>query len=126
MDVPLVAAGSWTQRRKSKKAGLEPDQCYALGVRRPKRPQLAVEVVWSSPGIDKLDIYARLGIPEVCFWERDRLEVHVLRRARYVRSQQSALLPELDLKLLARYVRRSDQLQAIRQYRAAVRGQRRH
>ncbi|MEG4506483.1 Uma2 family endonuclease [Microcoleus sp. F6_B4] len=32
-------------------------------------PDLAIEVVFTSGGIDKLQLYKRLGIPEVWFWE---------------------------------------------------------
>ena len=126
LDVPLNAAGSWTQKHKSRRAALEPDQCYSLGERRPRRPDIAVEVVWTSGTVDKLEIYQRFRIPEVWFWRDDRIHVYALTAGRYEPVRHSALLPELDLKLLARYVRRDDQTQAIREYRSALRRQRRH
>ncbi|MFN9407014.1 MAG: Uma2 family endonuclease, partial [Dolichospermum sp.] len=38
-----------------------------------KRPDLVIEVVVSSGGIDKLEAYKRLQIPEVWFWMNDEL-----------------------------------------------------
>lgn len=126
MEVPLVAAGSWTQKRKSQRAGLEPDQCYALGTQRPKRPDIAVEVIWSSGSLDKLGIYERLRIPEVWLWREGRIGFWVLGRDGYARKRRSALLPDLEPRLLETFVRREDRMQAVRDYRAALRRLRRH
>ena len=120
-DTPLVSSGSWTQERRTLKAGLEPDESYALGRRRPKRPDIALEVVWTRGALDKLEIYRRLAIPEVWYWRDDQVSVHVLGPKGYERRKRSQLLPELDLKVLARFVRREDQLQALRDYRAELR-----
>jgi Uma2 family endonuclease len=120
-DTPLVSSGSWTQEHRTRKAGLEPDESYALGTARPKRPDIALEVVWTRGTLDKLEIYRRLAIPEVWYWRDDHLLVHALGPKGYTRRKRSRLLPGLDLKLLARFVRREDQLQALRDYREALR-----
>src|SRR3954463_14299693 len=71
--------GSWTLESKPKEAGVEADECYVFGVEpEPARPDLAIEVVWTSGGIKKLEIYKRLGVAEVWFWKRGRITVHVL------------------------------------------------
>src|SRR5450432_1978301 len=50
--------GSWTLERKEDARGIEPDECYVFGnVSEPERPDLAIEVVWTSGSIDKLEIY---------------------------------------------------------------------
>ena len=64
-DVPLYGYGSTTFRRQAKEQGLEPDECYCLGGKLRDVPDIAIEVVLSSGGIDKLPIYAGLGVPEV-------------------------------------------------------------
>jgi Uma2 family endonuclease len=81
---------------------------------------LAIEVVWTSGGIDKLTIYARLGVPEVWFWRRGKLRVHVLRGQAYVESPKSKLLPGIDLSQLCSYLDRDTASQAVREYRAAL------
>jgi hypothetical protein len=48
---------------KQVERGVEPDECYVLGdVAEPARPDLAIEVVWSSGGINELEIYRKLGV----------------------------------------------------------------
>src|SRR5262245_22588951 len=55
--------GSWTLESRTTKRGAEPDECYVFGqVANPKRPDVAIEVVWTSGGIDKLDVYRKLGV----------------------------------------------------------------
>ena len=68
-DVDLRAFGSTTFRREAKQRGLEPDECYTLGAKEPDGvPHLAIEVVIGSPLVDKLSVYAGLGVSEVWIW----------------------------------------------------------
>jgi Uma2 family endonuclease len=70
-DFDLSPYGSWTLKHAPGAAGLEPDECYLLGPDQDKRvPHLAIEVVWTSGGIDRVEIYRRLGVGEV--WTRQR------------------------------------------------------
>jgi Uma2 family endonuclease len=113
--------GSWTLEKKEKQRGLEPDECYVFGaVAEPERPDLAIEVVWTSGGVRKLDIYVALGVREVWFWRRGRISVHVLRADRYEEVPASVLLPGIDLVQLAEYLDRPTASQAIREYRSAL------
>lgn len=116
----LYGAGSWTLKNKLKKLGLEPDECYSIG--KPTRvPDLAIEVVWTSGGLDKLEVYRGLGVGEVWVWNKGKLSAHVLRDGRYLRAARSRLLPGLDLALVARYAARPDQPIAVREFRAELR-----
>ena len=81
-QTPLNGAGSMTVKARGRKRGAEPDKCYMLGERRERVPDLAIEVIRTSGGIDKLDLYAGLGVREVWFWREDALEVHVPRPER--------------------------------------------
>jgi Uma2 family endonuclease len=119
--IEFSAYGSWTVKKKKAKSGLEPDECYVFGrVKGPKRPDLAIEVVWTSGGVSKLEAYAKLGVREVWFWRRGRISIHVLEGEDYVDSAASRLLPGIDLVQLASYLDRETDSQAIREYRAAI------
>jgi Uma2 family endonuclease len=119
-EIDLQSYESMTLRNAARARGAEPDKSYALG--GPKdRPDLAVEIVWTSGGLDKLEIYRGLGIPEVWMWENQVLSVHVLRGDKYVEAERSELLPDLDLELLARYLGADAHSQAVREYREALR-----
>ncbi len=123
LGLVLEGYGSWTIKRKRRKRAVEPDECYVLGpLGDRKRPDLAIEVVWTSGGLDKLDVYRGIGVAEVWFWKRDNsLEVHVLREAAYERVPRSVLLPELDLALVARCIAEAQtQTEAVQRFLAAL------
>lgn len=100
----LTPYGSWLLRAEPEAAGVEPDECYIFG-RDPNskdRPDLVIEVVWTSGGIDKLEAYRRLDVGEVWFWEDDVLAVYVLVEDRYERRERSTWVPDLELALICR------------------------
>lgn len=119
--IEFSAYGSWTLEDKAVERGVEADECYVFGqVAEPERPDLAIEVVWTSGGLNKLEIYRKLGVKEVWFWRRGKLTVHVLRGDQYVHVPVSEVLPGMDLDELVTYVDRPTTSQAIRDYRAAL------
>ncbi len=122
-DLPFVGYGAATFRKRAKKRGVEPDECYVLTNRdvEPAAPHLAIEVVLAAWSIEKTSIYAGLGVKELWLLRPDGLEIHVLRAGSYRRARKSRLLPKLDLALLLRFVRRTDQTQAAKEYQAALR-----
>ena len=120
----LEGLGSWTLRSELQKRGLEPDECYFVGHqgRGGEAPDVAIEVVWTSGGLDKLTVYAGLGVREVWIWKDEALTFHALRHARYERIARSELLPSLDPELIAgQMVADTSQSQAVRDLRAAMR-----
>ena len=116
-DVELRAVGSWTLKRKAAQTAVEPDECFVVGTHQPKVPDLAIEVVWTHAGIDKLPLYFRLGVREVWFWESGALQVFVRRSRGYARSKQSAVLRGIDLELIAELSRQHSHSQAVRSLR---------
>jgi Uma2 family endonuclease len=120
--IDLSPYGAWTLKSPPKQGGLEPDECYLIGDQSKDTPDLAIEVVWTSGGIDKLEIYRRLGVGEVWVWQDSRIEVHVLRGQRYQRAERSGLFPDLDVKLLASFLDRETALQAVKAFREALGG----
>ena len=121
--VDLYGIRSWTIRKKLKERGVEPDECYSLGIEVPKeRPDLAIEVVWTSGGIDKLEIYRKLGVPEVWIWQRGKISVHGLRGEQYVQLPRSELLPGFDIEHALPFLTRPDQPVAVREYWAWLQG----
>jgi len=120
-DVDFTKYGSWTVKNRRMRRGAEPDECYVFGVvPNPKRPDLAIEVIWTSGGLDKLDVYRKLGVPEVWFWDAERIGVYRLRGERYVASAHSVVLRGIDLEQLVTFIDRPTTSRAIRDYRAAL------
>ena len=119
--IPFNGFGSWTLKNPLRARALEPDECYSLSLGRPTRPDLAIEVVWTSGGIDKLDVYRGLGIGEVWFWREGVIEVYVLAGEQYERRERSTVLPDLDRAELARHIDAESQTDSVRRYRRTLR-----
>ncbi|MFZ4789808.1 MAG: Uma2 family endonuclease [Candidatus Competibacteraceae bacterium] len=121
--IELNGYGSWTVKNAEKECGFEADECYVVGLRDglPDIPDIAIEVIWTSGGIDKLEVYRGLGIPEVWFWKKGALQFFLLRDNAYQAAARSRLLPDLDPALIARFMNESSQTQAVRAFRAALR-----
>jgi len=106
-DLDLRGFGGATFRSEAMERGLEPDECYKLGkLEDDDVPDVAIEVIVSSGLVDKMAVYAGLGVAEVWEWRPGprAITVHRLVGGAYERGDRSALLPELDLALLASFV----------------------
>jgi Uma2 family endonuclease len=122
--IDLSPYGAWTLKSAPMLSGVEPDECYIVGADQSRQlPDLAIEVVWTSGGLDKLEIYRRLGIGEVWFWKDGRIEIHVLRQERYERVDRSPLFPDLDVGLLCSFLDRPTAIRAVRAFGEALRVQ---
>ena len=120
-DIAFSTVGSWTLKSKPKSRGAEPDESYIFGNPEAKRSHLAIEVVWTSGRIDKLAIYRKLGVAEVWYWRKGRIEPYCLRGERYVPVTASEVLPGLDLDLLSGFLDRPTTSEAMRGFRDALR-----
>ena len=119
--VDFSAHAAWTIEDKSSSCGIEPDECYVFGSEPDAaRPHLALDVVWTTGGLRKLDIYQKLGVSEVWSWHRGRVLVHVLGSQRYLDAAASSVLPGIDLVEMCSYLDRPTTSEASREYRAAL------
>jgi Uma2 family endonuclease len=126
-DVDLRSFGSTTFRREAKDRGLEPDECYVLGQRASDEsvPHIAIEVIVHAPHVDKLAVYAGLGVLEVWIWRAASRSIEVRRLVgeAYESRPRSEIVPDLDLELLAQYIRPGESHTALaRAFRAALAG----
>ena len=118
--IELRPVGSWTLKKKKDKRGAEPDECGHPRTEPRESPQLAIEVAWTRGGIDKLEIYRKLGVDEVWYWRKGVIEIYVLTEGTFSRTQRSGLLPHLDVQLLASMLDRDTLTQAVRDFRKAL------
>ena len=118
-NIDYTPTGSMTLESEAGQVKREADLSYELGPDR-ERPELAIEVVVTSGGIDKLEAYKRLKIPEVWFWQNGKLFLYALRQEEYEAIAQSELLPRLDLALLVRCITMPNHVQAVREFRQVI------
>jgi len=119
LGIPINGYGSWTLNDETRAAGAEPDECFVFAdepITR-HRPDLVIEVSWTRGGIDKLEIYRRLGVAEVWFWDDDKITVYSLGPDGYSRRERSTWVPELDLELVCELA----QLRSVNEMLASLR-----
>ena len=123
--------GSTTLRSAMIQSGAEPDESYCIGAEK-ALPDLAIEVIATSGGVNKLAVYGRLGIPEIWFWQDNGLSLYHLREQAPVQFRQtygyepvnrSELFPNLDMALLTECILQSNPLTAAREFRNRLRQQ---
>lgn len=88
LGLPIMSGGSTTLRRRLKKRGLEPDECFWIASEPEMRgktrvnlaqdppPDLALEVDATRSSLNRMAIYAALRVPEVWRWQNDVLEFY--------------------------------------------------
>jgi len=116
----FYSLGSTTFRNEAKRRGAEPDLSFCIGTDQ-ALPDIAIEVVKTSGGVDKLAIYQGLSVAEVWFWQDNCFTLYHLGEQEYEQVGFSEFLPDLDLNLLASYVTYSEPLDAVLEYRQALR-----
>jgi Uma2 family endonuclease len=105
LEIDFWSLGSTTFKNQQMLAGIEPDQCFYIQneakVRGKPRldltldppPDLALEVDVTSR--THPSIYEALGVPELWRFEKQQLQINILRNGKYERSQHSTVLPDL-------------------------------
>lgn len=137
-NIPIIGGGSTTFKRQDLERGLEPDECYyiqnaftvlgkqEIDLNSDPPPDLAIEVDISSSSINRMSIYAELGVSEI--WRYDGTTLKVYRLApslEYVEVNQSptfSLLPLLELSQFLQPSEMSDDTKLFRSFRTWVRG----
>jgi len=139
MDIDILCGGSMTCRREDLERGFEPDECFWIAheaqvrgrddidLTRDPPPDLVLEVEISRSFLDRLNICARLGVPEVWRWDGQTLRVVVLGSdGEYVASERSPALPFLRVADLVPFLRpdpTQSETKLLRTFRVWVRGQ---
>jgi Uma2 family endonuclease len=119
-QIRFYIRGSATLGKRENRTRREPDESYNFGTKK-SIPDLIIEITVTSGGINKLEIYKRLRIPEVWFWEDGLLSVYCLQGEEYQKVTKSSLVPDLDLELFAHYSRMADQYDAVNEFSQMIR-----
>jgi Uma2 family endonuclease len=117
--IPQRGIGSMTLRQRHLLRGLEPDECYYVlnepAVRGKRKldlsidppPDLAIEIDMSRSSLEKLKIYAAIGVPEVWLFDGDRLQIHELSAGSYVLREGSLNLPGFPIAAVPQWIDRA-------------------
>ena len=132
LEIPLRSQGSTTFSREELNRGLEPDECYYIEHEPDVRdrddvgsddppPDLAVEVEVSRTALDRMGIYADLGVPEV--WRLSGTDLVMLRldeSGSYQEVDRSEIFPEIPRSVFTELLDRrfeTTELKLVRDFR---------
>lgn len=114
LGIRFYKRGSATLGNRELGGRKEPDESYNFDIKK-AIPDLVIEVVLTSGNINVLDLYLRLGISEVWYWEDGLLSVYCLVKEKqiYENLNSSQFFPDLSLSTFAKYITYYDQYEAI-------------
>ncbi len=108
--------GSTTFGREDLARSFEPDACFyldhadAMTLERPldltvePPPDLVIEVDISPSSLNKLPLYAALGVPEVWRYTDGEVEIWCLEEGVYTAVDTSRVLPGIDASMVTRFL----------------------
>ena len=122
LNIDVYGLGSTTFRRVDLERGFEPDACFYIqreSLVRGKNeinltvdppPELIIEIDITSPSLNKLSLFAALGIQEVWRYDGVRVAILQLEAGEYVETAASTALPGVTGEALAQFIDTSKQL----------------
>jgi Uma2 family endonuclease len=136
-DIRIEPLGSTTFKRPQL-SGAEPDECFYIynidAVRGKRRldlnedpaPDLVVEIDVTSSSLNRLQVYADLGVAEVWIYDGESLAIKQLQNNTYITSQKSQFFPSLPISEIAKFLQqagKTDYLELVKAFRHWVRSQ---
>ena len=136
LNLAMMPGGSTTFRRELMEKGLEPDECYWIAnaalmqgkleydVDADPPPDLALEIDITSSSLNRMAIYAALGVREIWRFDGAALTVHHLRAGKYKLRSRSRAFPFLPVQELLRFAKDAegaDQTSVMRAFTQWVR-----
>ncbi len=138
LNIEICSLGSLTCKREDLARGLEPDECYyiqnepvirsleQIDLNQDPPPDLAIEIDITSSSINRLALYAALGVPEVWRYDGSRLIIYQLEGGEYRVCDRSSTFPLITSSEIIRFLelRKSNgETTLIRLFREWVRNQ---
>ena len=132
----IASLGSTTWSREDLQKGLEADECFYIQNERAVRgkdaidltvdppPDLAIEVDNTQSSLNRLEIYAAIGVPEVWRFDGESMTIYRLVKGQYQSQEASAVLPLLQCADILRFLQTSQNMGEttwVREFRQWVR-----
>ncbi len=122
LNLEILPTGSTTLKREDLRRGAEPDSSYyiqnearvrnkiAIDLNNDPPPDLVVEVDLTSSSLDRLQIYASLGVPELWPYDEGVLHIYQLQQGEYVQCNNSPTFAQLPLIEIPRFLEESQRI----------------
>jgi Uma2 family endonuclease len=134
LGIDIRNLGSTTFKRGDLSRGFEPDSCFYIQQTAQIRgkddidlavdppPDLVIEVDVTHPSLDKLPLYAAVGVTEVWRYDGASVTIYILAQEAYTASETSQALPGVTSNILSQFIvesrqlRRPDWLRRVREW----------
>lgn len=135
LEIEIMELGALLLEREDLIRAIEPDTCFyiqnELLVRGKKidlqtdpPPDLALESDYTSSSLNKFNIYASLGVPELWRYRNESLQVYQLVEGKYEQTERSLAFPFLPIAEVPGFIKQSisiGQRSAVRLFRERIR-----
>jgi Uma2 family endonuclease len=136
LNIPIRSLGEMTCSREDIARGFEPDGCYYvqnepqmwetmdIDLATDPPPDLAIEVDITRSSVNKMELYAAFGVPELWRVDHGQLRVYELVEGEYRPRESSLCFPKLPLSEVQRALDRVGKVretELILGFRASVR-----
>jgi Uma2 family endonuclease len=135
LEIEIRQLGSLTLEREDLTRAVEPDTCFYIQNESQVRgkeiklpnvppPDLVVESNYTHSSLNKFNIYASLGVPELWRYRKQSLQVYQLVEGEYQPMDKSLAFPFIPIAEVPRFIDQSKtigQRAAVRLFRARIR-----
>jgi len=134
LKVRIECLGSTTFKRPEL-SGAEPDECFYIeninAIKGKKRidlaqdppPDLVVEIDITSSSINRFQVYADMGVPEIWRYDGKDFSINILQNQKYISVEHSLAFPNLPLTEISNFleqVEEKDYLELVKEFRQWV------
>ena len=135
LEIEIRQLGSLTLEREDLTRAVEPDTCFYIQNEAQVRgkeiklpnvppPDLVVESDYTHSSLNKFNIYASLGVPELWRYRKQSLQVYQLVEEKYEKIDNSLAFPCIPIAEIPEFIEQSKtigQRAAVRLFRARIR-----
>ncbi|HEY9705876.1 MAG TPA: Uma2 family endonuclease [Allocoleopsis sp.] len=119
LDIEMRKLGALTLDNEELDRAIEPDSCFYIqsesqirGIKSVKLstcppPDLVIESDLTHSSLNKFDIYASLGVPEIWRYKNKKLEVYQLQNGQYEKCDRSLAFPFLPITEIPDFIEQS-------------------
>ena len=135
LEIEIRQLGSLTLEREDLTRAVEPDTCFYIQNESQVRgkeiklpnvppPDLVVESDYTHSSLNKFNIYASLGVPELWRYRKKTLQVYQLIEGKYEQTEKSLAFPFIPIAEIPGFIEQSKtigQRASVRLFRRRIR-----
>lgn len=125
LNLNLRSTRSLTLKREDLDRGAEPDNSYYIkktlirnktniDLTEDPPPDLIIEIEYSSSAINKLQLYAAIGVPELWRYNGKELFIYKLENGKYLQCENSPIFEAINIKEIPTFLEKQKKIGEIK------------